>query len=110
MNHLSRILQAGNLIVVGFLCVATSSVLAQDRHAKMTPPQQLIAKQAPPVVNNNVLGQMTPDNASVLVSLSRQRAYVYARKQLATYTLISSVKKAGFTPTGNFTIIEKDPN
>jgi len=53
---------------------------------------------------------MTPDNASVLVSLSRQRAYVYAGKQLAIDTPISSGKKAGFTPTGNFTIIEKDPN
>ena len=110
MNHLSRILRAGNLVVVSFLWVATSSVLAQDRHAKMTPPQQLIAKQPPPVVNNNVLGQMTPDNASVLVSLSRQRAYVYAGTQLAIDTPISSGKKAGFTPTGNFTIIQKDPN
>jgi lipoprotein-anchoring transpeptidase ErfK/SrfK len=98
------------LVVVGFLCVATNSVLAQDRHAKMTSPQQLIAKQTPPVVNNNVLAQMTPDNASVLVSLSRQRAYVYAGNQLAIDTPISSGKKAGFTPTGSFTIIHKDPN
>jgi lipoprotein-anchoring transpeptidase ErfK/SrfK len=98
------------LVVVGFLYVATNSVLAQDRHAKMTSPQQLIAKQAPPVVNNNVLAQMTPDNASVLVSLSRQRAYVYAGNQLAIDTPISSGKKAGFTPTGSFTIIQKDPN
>src|SRR5271165_1236079 len=95
MSHLSRILQAGYLVVVGFLWAATSSVLAQDRHAKMTPPQQLIAKQAPPVVNKNVLGQMTPDNASVLVSLSRQRAYVYAGTQLAIDTPISSEKRPG---------------
>jgi lipoprotein-anchoring transpeptidase ErfK/SrfK len=61
-------------------------------------------------VNNNVLGQLTPDNASVLVSLSRQRAYVYAGTQLAIDTPISSGKKAGFTPTGNYTIIQKDPN
>ena len=111
MNHLSRMLQAGNLVVVTFLCVAANSVWAQDRqHVKMTPAQQLIARQAPPVVNNNVLAQMTPDNASVLVSLSRQRAYVYAGTQLAIDTPISSGKKAGFTPTGNFTIMEKDPN
>src|SRR3974377_1707738 len=110
MNHLSRILQAGNLVVVGFLWLATNSVVAQDRHAKMTSPQQLIAKQAPPAINHNVLGQMTPDNASLLVSLSRQRAYVYAGNQLPIDTPISSGKKAGFTPTGNFTIIEKDPN
>lgn len=110
MNHLLRILQAGNLVVVGFLCVTANSVWAQDRRAKITPPQQLIARQAPPVINANVLGQMTPDNASVLVSLSKQRAYVYGGGQLAIDTPISSGKKAGFTPTGNYTIIQKDPN
>ena len=110
MNNLSRLLQAGYLVVIGFLSLAVGSVWAQDRHTKMTPPQQLIARQPPPVVNNNVLAQLTPDNASVLVSLSRQRAYVYAGNQLAIDTPISSGKKAGFTPTGNFTIIQKDPN
>lgn len=111
MNNLSRLLQAGYLLVIGFLFLTAASVWAQDRHsAKMTPPQQLIAKQPPAVVNSNVLAQMTPDNASVLVSLSKQRAYVYAGNRLAIDTPISSGKKAGFTPTGNFTIIQKDPN
>ena len=104
-------MQAGYLLVIGFLFLTAASVWAQDRHsAKMTPPQQLIAKQPPAVVNSNVLAQMTPDNASVLVSLSKQRAYVYAGNRLAIDTPISSGKKAGFTPTGNFTIIQKDPN
>jgi lipoprotein-anchoring transpeptidase ErfK/SrfK len=111
MNNLSRLLQARYFLVIGFLFLTAASVWAQDRHsAKMTPPQQLIARQPPAVVNNNVLAQMTPDNASVLVSLSKQRAYVYAGNQLAIDTPISSGKKAGFTPTGNFTIIQKDPN
>ena len=104
-------MQAGYFLVIGFPFLTAASVWAQDRHSpKMTPPQQLIAKQAPAVVNSNVLAQMTPDNASVLVSLSKQRAYVYAGNQLAIDTPISSGKKAGFTPTGNFTIIQKDPN
>jgi len=112
MNYLSRIWRAGKLVIVGYFgCLATLPVWSQDRqHAKITPPQQLIARQPPPVVNGNILGQMTPDNASVLVSLSRQRAYVYAGNQLAIDTPISSGKKAGFTPTGNYTIIQKDPN
>jgi lipoprotein-anchoring transpeptidase ErfK/SrfK len=111
MNNLSRLLQVGYFLVIGSLFVVAASVWAQDRHSsKMTPPQQLIARQPPAVVNSNVLAQMTPDNASVLVSLSKQRAYVYAGKQLAIDTPISSGKKAGFTPTGNFTIIQKDPN
>ncbi|HSZ78716.1 MAG TPA: L,D-transpeptidase family protein [Chthoniobacterales bacterium] len=76
----------------------------------MTSPQQLIAKQAAPVVNKSVLAQTTPDNASVLVSLSRQRAYLYAGNLVAIDTPVSSGKKAGFTPTGSFAIMQKDPN
>jgi len=113
MNHLLRRLQGGRMTFVGFLWLATNSAWAQDRHAPhatMASPQQLIAKQAPPVVDKNVLAQTTPDNAVVLVSLSRQRAYLYAGNQLAIDTPISSGKKAGFTPTGNFSIIQKDPN
>lgn len=98
------------MAVVGILCLAANSVWAQDRHPKMASPQQLIAKQAPPVVNKNVLAVVTPDNAIVLVSLSKQRAYLYGGNQLAIDTPISSGKKAGFTPPGNFTIIQKDPN
>jgi lipoprotein-anchoring transpeptidase ErfK/SrfK len=98
------------MAVVGILCLTTNFVWAQDRHPKIAPPQQLIAKQAPPVVNKNVLAQVTPDNATVLVSLSKQRAYLYGGNQLAIDTPISSGKRTGFTPTGNFTIIQKDPN
>ena len=105
-----RRLQGSRMAVVPFLWLATNSVWAQDHHPNMASPQQLIAKQVPPVVNKNVLAQMTPDNATVLVSLSRQRAYVYSGNDLAIDTPISSGKKVGFTPTGNFTIMQKDPN
>jgi lipoprotein-anchoring transpeptidase ErfK/SrfK len=109
MNDLLRRLQAA-IFILNFLWIAVEPSRAEDRRPKLTPPQQLITKQAPPVVNQAVLAQMTPDNASVLVSLSRQRAYAYAGGQLAIDTPISSGKKAGFTPTGHFTIIQKDPN
>jgi lipoprotein-anchoring transpeptidase ErfK/SrfK len=113
MNHLLRRLQGSGMAFVSLLWLATNNAWAQDRHAPrptMAPAQQLIAKQAPPVVNKAILAQTTPENATVLVSLSRQRAYLYAGTQLAIDTPISSGKKAGFTPTGNFTIIQKDPN
>src|ERR1700720_3259144 len=110
MNHLSRRLQGCGMAVVGFLWLTANSGWAQIRHPTMAAPQQLIAKQAPPVVNQSVLAQTTPENATVLVSLSRQRAYLYAGQQLAIDTPISSGKKAGFTPAGDFTIIQKDPN
>jgi lipoprotein-anchoring transpeptidase ErfK/SrfK len=109
MNHLPRRLQAG-IFILSSLWMALEPSGAEDRRPKLTPPQQLISKQAPPTIYQTVLAQMTPENASVMVSLSRQRAYVYAGGQLAIDTPISSGKKAGFTPTGYFTIIQKDPN
>jgi lipoprotein-anchoring transpeptidase ErfK/SrfK len=109
MNYLSRRLQSGTLVAI-FFWLACQPAEAADRRPQITPPQKLIYKQAPPGINQSILAQMTPDNASVLVSLSKQRAYVYAGGQLAIDTPISSGKKAGFTPTGNFTIIQKDPN
>jgi lipoprotein-anchoring transpeptidase ErfK/SrfK len=110
MNHLLQRLQGKRMAVLGFLTVAASTVSGQVQHVKMTAPQQLITKQAPAVINKNVLAQTTPDNATVLVSLSRQRAYLYAGKDVAIDTPISSGKKAGFTPTGDFSVIQKDPN
>ena len=104
------------MAIVSFFWLATNAVWAQDTHgtrpgtASMAPAQKLIAKQLPPVVNKAVLAQTTPDNATVLVSLSRQRAYLYAGTQLAIDTPVSSGKKAGFTPTGDFAIMQKDPN
>jgi lipoprotein-anchoring transpeptidase ErfK/SrfK len=110
MNYLSRRLQGSRVTVLGILLVASSVAWGQVRHAQMAAPQQLIARQAPPVIYKAVLAQTTPENASVLVSLSRQRAYLYAGNQVALDTPISSGKKAGFTPAGDFAILEKDPN
>ena len=46
------------------------------------------------------------------ISLSRQRAYLRARDSDQVYidTPISSGKRAGMTPTGSFTVLEKDPD
>lgn len=52
----------------------------------------------------------TPDNTHVLVSLSKQRAYLLVGDEIALDTPISSGKRAGMTPNGNFTVLEKDPN
>jgi lipoprotein-anchoring transpeptidase ErfK/SrfK len=109
MDHLTRRLQTCTLILIS-LWLALEASRAADRRPQITPAQKLIYKQAPPVVYHAVLAQMTPENASVLVSLSKQRAYVYAGNQLAIDTPISSGKQAGFTPTGHFSVIQKDPN
>jgi len=67
-------------------------------------------KQDPPKVSPRVLDQVTPDNARVLVSLGKQRAYLLLNGEVAIDTPISSGKAAGMTPTGSFQVQEKDPD
>jgi lipoprotein-anchoring transpeptidase ErfK/SrfK len=95
-------------LISGLLYISAGSSFAVDRRPKVALPQQLIARQIPPVINQSVLAQLSPDNASVIVSLSKQRAYVYAGDQVAIDTPVSSGKRAGMTPSGNFTVVQKD--
>ena len=69
---------------------------------------ELIKPQAPIKTNRAVLDAVTPDNAHVVVSISKQRAYLMIGDQVAVDTPISSGKRGHSTPTGNFTVMEKD--
>jgi lipoprotein-anchoring transpeptidase ErfK/SrfK len=94
-----------------------SSALAAPRptppppkKTKQTPAGQLIQKQAKPKVVPRVLAIATPDNTRIYVSLSKQRAYLLVGDDVAIDTPISSGKRAGMTPKGSFTVLEKDPD
>ena len=69
-----------------------------------------IHRQEPPKVSPRVLDRVTPENAHVLVSLGKQRAYLLVNNEVAIDTPISSGKASGMTPTGSFHIQEKDPD
>lgn len=68
----------------------------------------LISKQAPIATNNAVLQRVTPDNAHVIVSLSKQRAYLMTGEAIAIDSPISSGKRGHTTPNGSFSVMEKD--
>ena len=61
-------------------------------------------------VNQSILKQVTPDNAHIVVSIPKQRAYLMLGNQIAIDAPISSGRKGHSTPTGHFTVLEKDPN
>jgi lipoprotein-anchoring transpeptidase ErfK/SrfK len=69
---------------------------------------ELISKQPPISTNNAVLQKVTPDNAHVIVSLTKQRAYLMIEDEIAIDSPISSGKRGHTTPNGSFTILEKD--
>jgi lipoprotein-anchoring transpeptidase ErfK/SrfK len=69
---------------------------------------ELIRRQEPPLVIPRVLERATPDNVSIYISLGKQRAYFRVYEEIAVDAPISSGKRAGMTPPGNYRILEKD--
>ncbi len=69
---------------------------------------ELISKQPPITINKGIYESLSPDESHVVVSLSKQRAYLLSGDQIAIDTPISSGKRAGMTPTGKFSVMEKD--
>jgi lipoprotein-anchoring transpeptidase ErfK/SrfK len=67
-------------------------------------------KQTPPLVSDGVLDQVTPENARILISLSKQRGYLMLDKATAVDSPVCTGKASTPTPRGNFTVIAKNPD
>src|SRR5581483_3674559 len=96
-----------------FLVATLAILVAPLAHAqptKMRKAAELIGKQQPPQVTPRVYDRLTPDNSRIIVSLSKQRAWLMLDEETAIDAPISSGKAAGMTPTGKFTVLEKDPD
>jgi lipoprotein-anchoring transpeptidase ErfK/SrfK len=104
-----RLVQLLTLALI-FLDGGSEAQLFRRDRAPMRRASDLIRRQAPPSVNAALANVIAPDNASVLISLSKQRAYLLADGQVYIDSPISSGKRAGMTPTGSFTVLEKDPD
>ena len=71
---------------------------------------ELIRKQEPLKINQSTLKQLTTDNAHIVVSIPKQRAYLMMGEQIAVDGPISSGKHGHSSPTGHMHVLEKDPN
>jgi lipoprotein-anchoring transpeptidase ErfK/SrfK len=69
---------------------------------------ELISKQPGITTNNEILQKVTPENAHVIVSLTKQRAYLMIGEEIAIDSPISSGKRGHTSPNGSFTVLEKD--
>ncbi|HEX8297305.1 MAG TPA: L,D-transpeptidase family protein [Chthoniobacteraceae bacterium] len=68
---------------------------------------KLISRQAPARIDQSIEPLINPGNSHVLISLSKQRAYLMVGEDVYIDTPISSGKRNS-TPTGTFRISEKD--
>ena len=106
-------LRTALLILAALAC----SVSAQMRLFGPKPTPQpmrkasdLIRRQEPVKINQSLLKEATPDNVHVVVSLPKQRAFLMIGDQIVIDSPISSGKRGHSSPTGHFSVLEKDPN
>jgi lipoprotein-anchoring transpeptidase ErfK/SrfK len=97
----------GSAAVIALLADLTR---AQAPAPRMRKPAELIRKQEPMKVNQNLLKQATPDNTHIVVSIPKQRAYLMIGEDIVADAPISSGKRGHESPRGHMRILEKDPN
>jgi len=68
---------------------------------------ELVQPQDPPRSVPRVLDRATTENTCIVVSLSRQRAYLYVGDEMAIDAPVSTGKRRGQTPAGEFTVQDK---
>ena len=68
----------------------------------------MIGRQVPININARILETLTLDDVHVLVSLSKQRAYLMSGDQIVIDSPISSGKRGHTSPSGSFSVLEKD--
>jgi lipoprotein-anchoring transpeptidase ErfK/SrfK len=115
-------MRLSTLIWLALLAVVVSSASGQlfrlgpkPREPKPTPPpmrkaSDFIRKQEPLKVNQSLLKQATQENTHIVVSIPKQRAYLMIGDQVVADGPISSGKRGHSTPSGHFTVMEKDAN
>jgi len=86
------------------------SVYAQSAAPQMRKPAELIRKQEPVKINQALLKEATSDQVRIVVSIPKQRTYLMLNEQIVIDGPISSGKHGHSSPTGHFTVLEKDPN
>lgn len=96
------------LATCGLLSAAPVGTPPPPKKTKQKPASELITKQAKPQTVPRVLDKANPGNTRVYISLGKQRAYLFVGDEIAIDSPISSGKRAGMTPKGSFTVLEKD--
>lgn len=108
--NLKRIPAVLSLVALALLALASDASAQLFKPRTVKKPGSYISRQPAAKIDRGLESQINPDNSAVLVSLSQQRAYLKIRGTDSVYidTPISSGKRTGMTPTGDFTVLEKD--
>ena len=90
--------------------LAASAGATEVPKTTMKPASELISRQEEGKVYPSVLDRNNGEPLSIVISLSKQRAYLMVGNRVAVDSPISSGRRNGWTPKGNFQVLEKDPD
>ena len=91
------------------LALVLTAMPAFAQVSPLTPPGKLLSVQPPPKVVPRLLDLANAGNTRIVVSLSRQRAQLLVDGEAAIDTPVSTGKRRGLTPAGDYTITDKLP-
>jgi lipoprotein-anchoring transpeptidase ErfK/SrfK len=106
-----RLIHCAAMMFAGILCANLSgSEPRKMEYRAMKPASELISIQEPGKVNKATLLNASTQPLAIVISLSKQRAYLLVGGKVAIDSPISSGRRNGWTPKGSFSVLEKDPN
>jgi lipoprotein-anchoring transpeptidase ErfK/SrfK len=108
--NLKRIPAVLTLVAFALLALVPDASAQLFKPRKVKQPGAYISKQPVAKIDRDLESQINPENSTVVISLGQQRAFLKIRGTDNVYidTPISSGKRTGMTPTGEFTVLEKD--
>ena len=83
---------------------------SRNPNAPMRKASDMIGRQQGPKINRDLESAVNQDNLHVVISLSKQRVYLMTGDQIYIDSPISSGKAGHESPSGSFSVLEKDPN
>ena len=104
------LLAAISIFTFGLGQLASAQFFFGPKPAPMRKATDFISRQDPAKINKTLEGAVSPDNSHVVISISKQRAYLMTGDQVYIDSPISSGKSGHATPTGSFHVQEKDPD
>jgi lipoprotein-anchoring transpeptidase ErfK/SrfK len=92
------------------LAVCLARLPGEQAVAAMKPASSIIIQQEKAKVFPSVLDKVSKEPVRIVVNLTKQRVYLLVGEKLAVDSPISSGRRNGWTPKGEFAVLEKDPD
>jgi lipoprotein-anchoring transpeptidase ErfK/SrfK len=86
------------------ICGAQESVPTKDSQSS----QKVHKPNAPAIIFAPILEKATDENLSVVIMLGKQRAYLKVDNEIAIDSPVSTGKRQGMTPPGNYIVVQKN--